>query len=112
MLYTYRAEFDEAEVIFNVLPEIPSEDDWDILMTMLRDNIVHMVMLERALRLLNYEPPELQPRIQPKILVSDRNSALEFIAKFEQSAYNHCRYLLKKNGFQKRRAWQRNKKTL
>ncbi len=99
LVYAYRAEFDEGEVIFGLLPEIPNEDDWNTLMTMFKDNVIHMEMLERALDLLGLEPPELRPIEIPK--VSDRNKILEYVAKFEVTAYNYYRYLLENTNFEK-----------
>ncbi len=97
LLYAYRAEFDEGEVIFGLLPEIPSEDDWNVLMTMFKDNVVHMEMLEGAIEKLGLEVPEVRPRNIPTI--SDRNRILEFIAKFEQTAFNFYRYLYENTDF-------------
>ena len=97
--YAYRAEYDEGEIIFHVLPEIPTRDDWEILMTMFKDNIVHMEMIEEMLEVLGYEPPELVSRKLPE--VTDRNCALEFIAKFEQTAHNYYSYLLERVDFGK-----------
>ncbi len=97
LVYAYRAEFDEAEVIFRLLPEIPSGEDWEILITMFKDNLIHMDMLEKVLNDMGYEVPEISPRNFPQ--VSDRNQALELIAKFEKAAYNYYCYLLKNTDF-------------
>ncbi len=98
LVYAYRAELNEAEVIFTLLPEIPSEEDWKTLMTMLKDNMIHAEMLERAMKALGRDVPEVEPiRLHP---VSDRNKALEFIAKFENTAYNYYKYLLENVDFE------------
>ncbi len=98
LVYAYRAELNEAEVIFTLLPEIPSEEDWKTLMTMLKDNMIHAEMLEKAMKALGIDVPEVEPvKLHP---VSDRNKALEFIAKFENTAYNYYRYLLENVDFE------------
>ncbi len=98
LVYAYRAELNEAEVIFTLLPEIPSEEDWKTLMTMLKDNMIHAEMLEKAMESLGRDVPEVEPvRLHP---VSDRNKALEFIAKFENTAYKYYKYLLENVDFE------------
>ncbi len=88
----YHAEAEEIDVIYYALQELPPGDDWDKLVQLMRDNEIHMIMIEELIEeLINEKPTYVSKRFEFEGY--SREKLLEKIAKTEKFAYNFYLYL-------------------
>ncbi len=107
----YNAEAEEIDVIYYALQELPPGDDWDKLVQLMRDNEIHMIMIEELIEeLINEKPTYVSTRY--KFEGYGRDKLLEKIAKSEKFAYNFYLYLKRDIDFSKIEGGDRVKQTL
>ncbi len=90
--FAYITEWEEQEIIYYALKEIPPGDDWDVLMKIMKDNEIHKEMLKELIKDLVNKEPEYQMNLRD-FSGFDRNKLIEMIAKSEKFAYLFYLYL-------------------
>jgi hypothetical protein len=100
----YVAEFSEAEVISETLMQVSDDGLWDSLFNLIRDNEIHRLMIEEAVKLLGFDVKNFREYSARTVSVrsyefSDEyiTTMLEEILKWEVWALKYYSHLLNLN---------------
>ncbi|RLI74920.1 hypothetical protein DRO97_04690 [Archaeoglobales archaeon] len=102
LVRVYAEEFNTSNLLGEILLNVDDENVWTTFFEILKDNNIHMCMIQGVVELLGYNIDEFRESTLQKMGIKEFEFSEEFIAgiiqevlKWERYAYNFYSHLLK-----------------